>query len=109
MRVVPWVIGSYLAIFAVAFMVYGVPQPYSIKQAKNAERPITVIVRDVGPYKHYGKVVSPAYETLCIRATGECRTVQEPYLHQKLVTFCNDPRFPGGVIFYNKYDGYCGA
>lgn len=102
-------VGLIFAAMVVGGFVFGkVPQSLSVQQREITERP-PVTVKDVGPMVHEGGLKSYKYETLCITATGECRKVWHPALHQKLVTLCHDPTAPGGVVFYSAADRFCRA
>lgn len=100
-----------IAIFSALIMggfAFGkVPQSYSVQQKTLPLRDVPIVVSSMGPYEYVNGMKSPTFETLCIRATGECRKVLHPALHQKLVTFCRDPEAPGGVIFYVAGSRWC--
>lgn len=68
-----------------------------------------ILIKDVGPFETVNGMRAPIYETACVKETMQCRKVWHPALHQKLVTFCQDPQAPGGIIFYQAGNRYCHA
>lgn len=103
----------FLALIAIPFALRGGPDTtYNLQrmQAREETPNAQIQLKNHGPLESVGGGLKDyTYETICIRATGECRYVEHPALHQKVVTFCHDPEAPGGLVFYQAGNRYCHA